>query len=106
MTHRRLLAVLGLVVLSRLALPVDAGAQSAKPRKQPTTGKMAIGDGTGAVEQPNAHMTQNLGATRKAQRNLDAQRNLQATPQVRVQHGPRPRRATTRPAARSDESPR
>lgn len=98
MPHRRLLAVLGLAALCRLALPVDATAQTVTPRKRPTTSGMAIGDGTEAVDQPGAHMTQNLRKTRRAQQ------NLRSTPQARVQPAPRPRKATTRPAPRSVES--
>jgi len=98
MTHRRLLAVLGLVALCRLALAADATAQTVTPRKRPATGAMAIGDGSETLDQPNAHMTQNLRKTRRAQQ------NLRSTPQARVQPAPRPRKATTRPAPRTVES--
>jgi len=99
MTHRRLLAVLGLVALCRLGLPGGARAQTAPPRKrQATTNKMAIGQGTETLDQPNAHVTQNLRKTRQAQRNLTG------SPQARVQPAPKAHRATTRPAPRSGES--
>jgi len=93
-------ALLALVVLCRLALPVDATAQTNNTRSRTTTGQMAVGEGTQAVDKPNAHMTRNLRATR------NAQRNLQGTPEARVRTGAQPRKATTRPAPRSVEPPR
>lgn len=90
MTRLGLLAFLGLVVLGRLVAPVDALAEGNQTRTRGTTGQMGIGTGAEAVDKPNGHMTKNLRATR------NAQRNLRATPEARVQSGPMPKKATTR----------
>jgi hypothetical protein len=70
MTRPRLLALLGTLVLCRLAAPVDAvadtgGAQAGGVR----IGAQHAGDGTA---KPSAHMTRNLRATRSAERKANA----------------------------------